>query len=334
MAEYKSYNDRFKISVFWEIIIYFLLGTLIIGAVSYISITNMSSHTVLEQREKMATNIFDDIDAYLDEYDNMDLVFDYWIKNSQIMDVEYESDEATNDKIRTFFDRNSGFSLLDATRDDIENLPEEDRKLLTEIVFNRILLRINQIKTSYKVDYVYIMAADENLKKGIFLVSGNDGKMTRSSNFGDAYTLGTTVSLSDEQVRTLTDSLKNTYSLAGSEGYVDTYKTYMNIPGYHIFLGIAYQTSDVKVEIKEETSKSTFRVVLFQLIFAVISLALIQRNVLRPLEKVQKSIESYDKKKDSAEVVDKLSNIHLGNEIGKLADSFSKMVLTVDQVYR
>ncbi|WP_049945653.1 SpoIIE family protein phosphatase [Butyrivibrio sp. LC3010] len=331
MTEHKSYNDRLKISVFTEILIYFIFGTLIIGAVSYVTITNSSARTILDQKEKHASSIFKDLNAYLDQFEGIAYILEYWIENGDNMDVEYEADDETRKKMHELLARKKNLSVMDSTEADIKALSPEDQKLFAEIVFNRVLMHTNHIKTAYDIDYVYVMATDDKFNSGIFLASGNDGSKPRSSKFGDAYTLGTTVTLTDEQVTSLKETLKKTRKVAESEGYADSYETYIDIPGYHVFLGIAYQTSDVKEEIRVETIRSTLRFVLLQMIFAAICLFLIRKNVLKPLKKVQKSVESYDKNKDSNYVVNKLSEISLGNEIGHLADSFSKMVLTVDQ---
>ena len=88
-----EYKGNIKISVFVEILIYFLIGTVVIGFVSWVILAPASTQTVLNQKNKQAENIFDDLDGYFAQYRSMDYVFEYWIKNMDSMEVEYDTNE-------------------------------------------------------------------------------------------------------------------------------------------------------------------------------------------------------------------------------------------------
>ncbi|WP_051200519.1 SpoIIE family protein phosphatase [Butyrivibrio sp. XPD2002] len=325
-----EYKGNIKISVFVEILIYFLIGTVVIGFVSWVILATASTQTVLNQKNMQAENIFDDLDGYFAQYRSMDYVFEYWIKNMDSMEVEYDTNEISAAKNHEFNLRNPGFIFNSASTDDIEALSEEDRKFYAEVIYNRCVMRLNMIRKAFDIEYIYCLAADEKFENAIYLLSGSDGSRPRSSKFGDFYTLGTTIKLDEKQKNTLMDTLSNSYHMAESVGFVDRYETLTDINGYHIFLGLTYSTFAVQHEIADQTRHGALFTVLFMLIFAAISLSLIRNYVLVPLKEVQSNVENYMINKDSEEVVKRLTKIKQRDEIGMLAHSFSNMALTID----
>lgn len=326
-----EYRYKKRISVFTEIIIYFCIATVLIGIVASITVATTTTQSVLNQKEKQAESIFDDLQSFLDQYESIDFLIKYWLDHRDSLDVEYDSNILSSKKFQDFGKRNSNFSTMMATEEQIRNLPESEKKVYAEIAYNRIISRFNHMRKAYDVDYIFCLAVDDDFKKAIFLLSGSDGKMKRSSNFGDAYILGTTVDIDKDQIESFQKTVNNSFHSQKSKDFVDRYENYKYIDGYHIFIGLTYGISEVSAEISKQTIRGALHIALFQIVFAILSLGLIHKYVLVPLFAVQKSVESYEKNKDSKEVVKRLSNIKLGNEIGMLSESFSDMVLTLDK---
>lgn len=326
-----EYRNKRRISVFTEIIVYFFIATIFIGVTASITVATTTTQSVLNQKEQQAESIFDDLEAFLNQYESIDFLLKYWLDHKDTLDVQYDTSIITSQKFQDFGKRNSNFSTMMATVEQIEQLPDSEQKVYAEIAYNRIITRFNHIKKAFDVDYIFCLAVDDDFKKAIFLLSGNDGSMNRSSKFGDAYTLGTTVDIDKDQIESFQKTVANSFHSQKSKDYVDRYETYRHIEGYHIFVGITYGISEVKGEIAKQTVRGALLIATFQIVFAIVSLGLIHKYVLIPLFAVQKSVESYQKNKDSKEVIKRLSNIRLGNEIGMLSESFSDMVLTLDK---
>lgn len=323
-------NGKLEVSVFYEVLIFFLVGTIIIGIVSWFTISSISKRNIMTQKVHQAENLFDDLGAYLCQYESIDYIMEYWLEHLDDLDVEYDSKELTREKAKKFLKDNPGFSFTTATIADIDNLSEADKKAYAEIVYNNCLIRMNNMLIAYKINYIYCMAADNDFQKCIFLLNGSDGKGKRSNNFGDYYLLGTTVTFTESQRELLKQTIRDSYSMAESNGYVDRYEPLFYIDGYHVFLGLTYSIQEVNKEILGATVQGTMYVLLFQLIFAIVCLIFIKVYVTIPLRTVKNNVDYYEDTKNSAEVVKNLSRVKLNNEIGRLSESFSNMALEID----
>jgi serine phosphatase RsbU (regulator of sigma subunit) len=323
-------NNKGRFGIFYEILIYFFIGTIAIGILSSIIFTETSKQSIINSKHKYAESIFDDFIPFMRSYPTIDLLIEYWLDHIDSLDIEYDTTEATIKKESLLEARNPGLVIENATPEEFLALSEEDKKAFAEIVYNEILIRSNKMIAAYGVDYIYLGAVDKKYEKCIFIFSGSDGKIRRSSNYGDAYVLGTTVDVTADQRTVLQDVMRESYKLAESEKFADRYEAFGTCGDYNMFVGLTYKLSDVYGAIRENTIKQVFCTVFMLIIFSLICIRLIFYYVITPLKKVQMSVENYEGNKDSQEVETRLSQIKLRNEIGVLASSFSHMVKDLD----
>ncbi len=324
-------NKKVKIGIFYEILIYFFIGTIAIGILSSIIFTETSKTSILESKHQYAENLFDDFIPFMRAYPTIDVLIDFWIENKDTLDIEYDKNEKTVMKEIKLVEHNPGLVVENATPEEFAALSEEDKRLFAEIVYNEILLRANQMIGAYNIDYIYLGAVDKKYEKCIFIFSGSDGVTRRSNNYGDAYLLGTSVDVTPEQRQVLQDVMRESYQLAESEMYADRYESFSITDDYNLFVGLTYKLSDVYGAIRKNTLNQSICMILLLVIFSAICIRLIFYYVITPLKKVQMSVENYEGNKDAKEVEQRLSQIKLRNEIGLLAKSFSHMVQNLDE---
>ncbi len=268
------------------------------------------------------------------EYPAWRWLLQYWYENSGTMDIEYDAEfqngTVTEEKSRLLSSHAPDLQLRYADASQIERLTEADQKLYAEITYSWLITRINQIKRTYHIDYLFCVMTKEPFTEQFFLFSAADRGAVRGTSLEEVYPLGKTVSVAESQQNAMRYARKNSVHLADAGKYVDYYSYFDTIDGHSVLLGMTYNLSDLKEDVRLQTIAGTAFAMVFQIILSGLCLAILFAAVLKPLKKVQESIRLYMDKKDSDAIVNELREVRLNNEIGQLSEDVAGLSVEID----
>ena len=327
-------REKASTSMLIQVAALFFLGVLLTGVFTYLSQRAFSDVSVRKQTESLAAEIADEVDQSVREYPAYQWLIRYWYEHPDTLDIEYDAEYGpgtrTEEKSRILLDRHPGLFLKYAGAAEIEALPEEDQKLYAEIVYSWLITRVNQIKRSFGVDYLFSVITEEPFDRQFFLFSAADPDSVRGTNYEEVYPLGVTVTVSESQQKAMRDATEHSMHLANAGGYVDLYALLGWDGPRAVLIGLTYNRPQLAADIHKQTVSGTAAAVLGQILLSIICLMLIWFAVLRPLKDVQKSIRKYKEQRDSAAVRKSLSQVRSRNEIGQLAEDVADMTREID----
>lgn len=323
-------KEKLKISIIIEVAALFLIGVILTGTLTYANEYQLSSQNVKKQLELHAADIANETRQAVMEYPTYYWLIKYWYTHSDTMDIEYDAvmsgASETAEKCRVFSERHPDMDLRYLNDLDCMRLPEEDQKLYAEIAYSWLLTRVNQIKRSYRVSYLFCVISEAPFEKQFFLFSGAEPGAVRGTGYEEAYLLGVTVDVNESQTRAMIEAKQKSNHLADAGKYVDYYSIMCTFDGHSVIIGLTYDLSQLLSDIETQTLKGATRAILNQFALSVVCLVLILLFVVRPLKKVQADVRNYKQTKDSDAVTAELSKIRSKNEIGELAGDISEMV--------
>ncbi len=325
-------NGKAFRSLALQVSVFFLVGILLTGFLSYFILTDNADKNVVEEKKNLSSGIATDVDSSIREVKSHEWVIAYLSKHLQdeTLDLEYDCSEKTEEKTRDLTSRNKGLSIYEATAEELDRLSEEEQKIYAEIVFNKWLSRLNNLKMAYHVSYLYFLATNDEYKECFFFVSASDGKMKRSSKAGDAYVFGTKVELNQDQSNAFRELKGGEDYLVYTEGFMDRYRYLFKVGDYNFITGMTFNISEIKQDVKQRTIQGVIGFIMLQILLSSFCLILIDIFVLRPLKRVNSSVNKYAESKDSEKIRNQLKKIHSKNEIEVLSKNISEMVLEID----
>ncbi len=323
-----------KGSIIIQVAILFLIGVLTTGFLTYICETYLYNNSVTKQTELYAEEIANEIKQAVSEYPAHQWLTRYWYSHPDTLDVEYDAelsgDTRTAEKCRVFSARHPDLQLRYLDEEQCTALPAEDQKLYAEIAYSWLITRVNEIKRSYNVAFLFCVVSEEPFDRQFFLFSGADPGAVRGTSYEEVYPLGNTVSVAESQTEAMREAVQNSSHLADAGDYLDYYTLLDSFDGHSVLIGLTYDLSALHANINTQTRTGATLAIINQLILSTICLALIYAFVLRPLKKVQKNIRHYERTKDSEEIITGLAEVRSHNEIGRLAEDVSAMVRELD----
>ena len=321
-------------SIIIDVAAFFVIAIILTGSLTYIFETLQADTSVTKQTELYATEIADEVELAMKEYPAYSWLLQYWYTHSDTMDTEYDAlmdaHSKTAEKCRMFSQRHPDLQLNYLDDQQCETLSDEDQQLYAEIVYSWLLTRIDEIKASYHVDYLFCVISEEPYKEQFFLYSGAQPGAVRGTGSDEAYVLGTTVSVSESQIVGMREATKNDTNLANAGDYVDYYEYFGSLENHGVFIGLTYNLSELRANIAAKTRTGTQVAIILQIIFALICLAMIIAFLVRPIKKIQQSIRSYSETKDSAAACAELEKIRLRNELGQLSGDVADLTKEID----
>lgn len=327
-------REKRRSSIILEVAVLFLIGVITTGILTYVSETRLSGNSVKKQTELHAAEIADEVRAAVAEFPADQWLIRYWYAHPDTLDIEYDADfgggTRTAEKCRVFSERHPELQLRYLDEAQCEALPAEDQQLYAEIAYSWLITRIDQIKQSYHVDFLFCVVSEEPFDRQFFLFSGADPGAVRGTSYEEVYPLGNTVSVSESQTVGMREATHNSSHLADAGSYVDYYTLLSSFDGHSVLIGLTYDLSDLQADIETQTRTGAKLAIINQIVLYLICLALISAFVLRPLKKMQSSIRHYKQTKDSETVIAGLSEVRSRNEIGQLSEDVSEMVREID----
>ncbi len=328
-------NKSSKNSIINLVALLFIVGVVIVGVFSYYSQKADSRREVREQTQTFGASISNEIERAIKEYPAYEWLIKYWYENYENIDIEYDVDynggTLTEKKYSTWISRHPDIGFKYATTDDLERLEEIDKKLYAEIAYSWLITRLDQIKASYDVAYLFCVLPNSTFDSQFFLLSAADEGSVRGTAYEEVYPLGVTVQVGEEQTTAMKSALKDSSYLASAGDYVDYYYNIGEVDGRNVLIGLTYNIRALRESINERAKHSTMLTMLQQLVLAGLCLWLIYRFVLKPLKTVQANIRQYTETKDSNAVSEGLSKIRGRNEIRQLSDDVTALAKEIDQ---
>ena len=167
-----------QFGIIWQVAILFILATILVGSITYISQHAYFSDYIEKLTEDRATSITKEMQQAVNQYPAHDWLLRYWYEHYDEMDIEYDADyrasTKTEQKCWLMELHQPDLQLRYANTSELMALPEEDQKLYAEIVYSWLLTRMNEIKRSHKIAFLYLMVSDEPYDKQFFLFSAAD----------------------------------------------------------------------------------------------------------------------------------------------------------------
>ena len=321
-------------SLMLQVAIFFLLGIVTIGMITYFSQKVRSSRSVSQQTEAHAAEISQEVKLSLEEYPAYEWLLHFWVLHAKDLEIEYDVDfgenTETEKKCRMLEERHPGIQLRYLTRQQAEALPPEDQKLYAEIAYSWMITRVNQIKRSYQMNFLFCVLTDRECTTQFFLFSAADPGAQRGTDYEQVYTLGTRVEVAQSQQEAMLAAIENNTHLADAGSYVDYYALLSILDDHPVLIGLTYSVAHLHDEINSNTARGTIYAVVFQIALSVICLSLIFYFVLHPLNQVGYNIRLYRQTKDSKTVTENLEKIKAHNEIGDLAADVSDLASELD----
>ena len=327
-------NKKKKIGILTQVAILFVISILASGFFTLYSQHVVSDAFVKGRTESLADRVADELRLAVMEYPAHDWLLRYWYEYCDELEIEYDTDyeqsTVTREKSELLNRHCPDLLFKYATQEEIEALSPDDQKLYAEITYSWLITRINQIKRSHNVAFLFCISTDNTYRKQFFLFSAAEEGDVRGTNYEDAYTLGTLVKVEKSQEEAMRSAKQNYDYLADAGKYVDYY-SYLTTVGKQILLiGVTYDMTVLKQTVLSQTISRTVSAVFYQLFLSVICLALIGYFIIRPLKEVQGDIRFYKDTKRSKDVIESLSKIKSGNEIGQLAEDVIDLTREID----
>lgn len=327
--------ERRKTGLIRQVALLFAVGIIITGVLTFFSQRYLSETAVKRQTEVLAGAVADEVSLSVREYAAYRWLLRYWCSHSDSMEIEYDAEYVpgteTERKSRVLTARHPGLMLKYASEAEIEALPERDQKLYAEIVYSWLITRVNQIKQTYRIDYLFCVMTDDDFRTQFFVFSAADKGSVRGTNYLEVYPLGTVVTVADSQQEAMSSARQNSSHLAEAGDYEDYYAFFEEIDGMYFLTGMTYDLSELIRDIRSQTIRGSSFAAACQLVLSIICLGLVSFFVLRPLKKVESSIRLYKKTKDSSIVEKNLSGIRLNNEIGQLSTDVISLSKEIDE---
>lgn len=321
-------------SIIRQVAIIFILGIVLIGILTFLSVQHFSALSVDEQTTAIADNVTNEVRQAVTEYPAHPFLLRYWYENAKQMEMEYdatyENGPKTELQCRIWYKNHPDMPLDYVTEKQIEALPEEDQRIYAEIMYSRVITRLNQIKASSNTEFLFVILTDESFKTQFFLLSAADPGAERGTEYEQVYTLGVTVEVDELRQESMRLARENQRNLTEADNYVDYYTYLTDVGDKMAMIGLTYSQGGLEDAKMRETVQNSMWSVLFEILLAAVCLTMLFILVIRPLRKVQDNIREYKNSKDSRKVIEDLKQIRSNNEIGELADDVSTMAEELD----
>ena len=193
-----------RIGLIPQVAIMFAIGVLLTGLITFYSQRDNAEDKVKEDMGAFARYVTKEVDLCVREYPAHDWLLNYWYEHAGDLDLEYDveyDDENTETeaKCRYFSGKYPELQLKYLTAEEVEALPEEDQKIYAEITYSWLITRINQIKRTHNIDFIFCVLTEPPFDKQFFLFSAADLNAVRGTNYEEVYPLGVVVDVGESQ---------------------------------------------------------------------------------------------------------------------------------------
>ena len=337
---------------------------IVVGLITYFTQYQISIQAEKKEVEKLATRSALEVRYAVEEYSSSEWLLKYWYDHADELELEYDvgfdKGTETQKKEELLRERHPSFQPQYASAREVEAFPEEDQKLFAEITYSWLITRINQIKRSYGIDFLFCVVTDTEAgehpyETQFFLFSGSNEGDKRGTEYLEIYPIGVEVSTAENKSQQEimrkavnraernqsenVDEKEETFgSLAYAGDYVDYYECVELFDDKAVLIGLTYNIAEIRASIRQQTVFGTLCSVLYEFILLQLIVLILFLFGIRPLKKVVQAIRTYTENKNSKEVEENLNAIQTGisgsairnNEIGDLSDNMIGLANEID----
>ena len=321
-------------SLIFQVGILFTLCIILTGTITFVSQHSGSNQEVTARAEIRCEILAREAKSTIQEYPAYEWLLRYWYEHADELDIEYDEDygggEKNRQKALTLAAHRPDLSVEYIDNEDVKTLSVEDQKLYAEIVYAWVVVRLDQIKVSNKVKYLFCIRTDKTYANQFFMFSAAGPEEKRGKGKDQIYPLGMTLNLTNTQRKTLSEAKAHSSHLADLGKNVDYYTYLGEVDGDSLFIGMTITKEEFITDVLMQTIKGAFVAMGYQIILAAICSLGILILVLKPLRRVQRNIRRYKNTKDSGSVVPDLEKINMKNELGELAKDVIELTHEID----
>ena len=345
-----------KDSLLTQIYIIVMLCLIVASAISYRTQENLARLNETEDLQSFAELVSGETISAVKDFPSYEWLLNYWYTHSDEMKIGYDSDPEgaalNREKAAVLAERHPKLPVRYATTEEIEALPEEDQRLFAEIAYAALLSRVDQIKHSYGIDFLYCVIVDTDegahpYASQFFLFSGANPGDVRGNAYTEVYPIGHITDTTEKPE--LQGAMRNAVlqgqsglevkALDQSGNYIDDY-SYLSMIGNNkaALIGVSYSISEALLDIRNTTLHGTLSSAIQQFLLLHLVLLHLFFVIVRPVQKIADNIRHYSEAKNSAPVKRSLSEmlesptglILKRNEIGQLSEDIVQMVDEID----
>ncbi|MBR4208283.1 MAG: PP2C family protein-serine/threonine phosphatase [Lachnospiraceae bacterium] len=308
-----------------QIAFVFIVGTALTTLLSYFSLMEIADSNVSRENTRMSRVIAGELRSMFEDYAAYEWVVGYLIEHCEDLEPEYDTDTETAVREVDFCKRYD-LRLKEVTEEQLEQMPEEDRRAFAEMVFNHWLLRMNDMKKAYDLVFLYFVAMEPDYKTSVTIISAKDEGQVRGYEDGKAFPMGLRLNHTDAQYAALINVEDGNDHRVSSDMFADYYNYLFNSGDKLIVSGITFDIRDITSEVRARSLGSLVLFSCLQIALSAFALLLINKYVLSPLDTVKGAVTEYAASKDGTVVRKILDNITVRNEIRLLSNEFSGMI--------
>lgn len=325
-----------KISMLLQIAILFVIGLLVISVFLSTLLESYAFADIMSTHRDRAEAVAEDLEGFINSFPAHDWLLHYWYEHYDELEIDYDApysaDTLTAQQYQLLMERNPGFSPEYAGTQNVEALTEEDQKLYAEVVYSWLISRIDQVKQTNELSYVFGIVTEEPYDWQFLLFISSEPGKERGEGGGQVYPIGTVLPMTEDRREAVRNTAAGNTWLGYSEDgeYIDYYHAIDSCDSHQMLIGISSYAAGIDDTIQEQTTVLRTLAVIFLVLLAIDCLLMVLFVILRPLKKVQKNIRLYKETKDSRTVADNLSKIRSHNEIAELSGDVATLTEEMD----
>ena len=256
----------------------------------------------------------------------------YWREHPEEIRREYTEEELKQDESKEMVDL--WIACLSAEKNPAEMEPVE-QLLIAKRLYENIALNL---KNTSDLDYPSIFILGILDEQNSFYYMDNDTYNVEKDGVEEeriSYPASEHSAVASILKKGIDDFDKTSYEIfhdseKGKEYYIG-YIPICTKNGELCLLGICYDWSDFHSELLGNARTSMLTGLLVLLLLNGLLMLFLYRKAIAPVLKVKTGVQDYMKDKDSNAVAEKMERIHVRNEIGVLADSFTDLATEIDR---
>ena len=324
-------KQKKKVSLLFQIAMLFIIGVILIGALSIVALYGFSTKYVMERLETSGNSTAEDLKGFIFDFPAHDWLLRYWYEHYDEMDIDYDAiytgSTETEKKYALLIKRRPDFHPDYADEKDVETLPPEDQKLYAEIVYSWLIDRIDYTQSAYDLDYFFcVVTEDPYDRQSVLFIAADEGE-ERGTEPGQIYPIGKTIKVTKDIQKAMSGAVsgKPQAALSKDKKYLDYFYYMSSFDDHEVLLVLTINVLRVRAAVIRYLSDFGLLFVVMMIALAVGCLLMIDFLVLSPLKKVKKNISLYKETKDSRTVADNLLKISSHNEIAELSGDLAEM---------
>ena len=298
-----------------------------------------STSYYLNEQYDDASRLANSAVAEYESYKGLGWLFEYWEKHCSEMDLVYDNDELYQEKDQELRHLQPYIGDLKSVDDDeLAKMDDRSQKLFAELCYSSLSREFDRMKRAYSPLYLYSFKILDG--QMFIFVTGTMENEKRASDGGDLFELGT-LSFYQEGAYSVMDQIIKTgkpvreMELSRGEGadhsVIHAFEPVYANGSMKALVGVSFKSKEMITQILRMLLAMLMITVFFFVVMLILVIRHIRKIVVRPLNEETKIMSEYERSKDSEEASKQLGTIKTGNEIERLAFSFSSMVKELDR---